>query len=100
MNLVTLDDARKLVAGGADLEMVLLFLRENGFDKIDSINALRGFYEISFSNAKELVDHSDTWSDRFHSDAAFHEQLERVMREMVRAKDPDLPNITLEQQEE
>ena len=63
-----LADARKLIAAGADKEMIVLFLRDKGLNKIASIRAIRALFTNSTSEAKTLVDESKAWSDRFYSD--------------------------------
>jgi hypothetical protein len=41
--------------------------------------------------AKELIDESRTWSDRYQQDADFHELAERVLREETAFNNPDPP---------
>ena len=89
-------DASRLIGGGAELEMILLFLREKRFDKIDSINAIRTLYGKAMPEAKEIVDHSDTWTDRFHTDMEFRENGWKALREIAASQDPNLPNIIIE----
>jgi ribosomal protein L7/L12 len=60
--------ARRLAAAGADCETILVFLRDRGFDKIDSIKTMRMLYSLSMPEAKDMIDHSVAWSDRLHSD--------------------------------
>jgi len=90
------EDGRRLAGGGASLEMILLFFRERGFDKIDSINSIRVLYGKSVSEAKDIIDGSETWSDRFHSDAQFHEAAWEALREIAASGDPSLPKIIIE----
>ena len=90
------DDARRLVCGGANLEMVLLFFREKGFDKIDSINAIRTLYASSMAEAKNMVDRSETWSDRFQNDMAFRKTAWNALRDIAASQDPSLPKIIIE----
>jgi len=91
-----IDDARRLVGGGADIEVILLFFREKGFDKIDSINAIRALHGKSMAEAKEIVDRSGTWSDRFDRDVHFREAAWRALREIAALQDPSLPRIVIE----
>ena len=95
-------DARRLAEAGADCETVLVFLRDRKFDKIDSIKTIMPLYDLSMSEAKDLVDHSAAWSDRFESDMKFRETAIRVLRDLAAesANDPNLPKITFREPEE
>lgn len=90
-------DAQKLAVAGADRETVLVFLREKGFNKIDSIKTIRPLYGLSMSEAKDLVDQSAAWSDRFYSDMELRETALRALRDIAadNSKDPSAPKITL-----
>ena len=94
-----IDDARRLAGGGASLEMILMFFREKGFDKIDSINAIRALRGKSMAEAKEIVDHSETWSDRFLSDMEFRETAWEALREIAASQDPSLPKIIINERD-
>ena len=74
------EDACKLMRGGADYQTVLVFLRERGLDKIDSIKILRKLLEKTTLEAKTLVDESHAWSDRYE----FDQELRAVAREAIR----------------
>jgi hypothetical protein len=89
-------DAHRLAAGGADRESILFFLRHKGFDKIDSIKTIRVLYGLSMAEAKELIDHSATWSDRFYSDMQLRETAIRALRDIAAssANDPSALKIT------
>ena len=89
-------DAHRLIAAGADCETILVFLRERKFDKIDSIKTIRLLYNLSMPEAKDLIDHSAAWSDRFDSDMKFRETAIQVLRDLAAesANDPSLPKIT------
>jgi ribosomal protein L7/L12 len=93
-------DAQRLAAAGADRETILIFLRERGFDKIDSIKTVRGLYSLSMPEAKDLIDHSPAWSDRFDRDMEFRETAMRALRDLAASKDPSLPRIELPEPEE
>ncbi len=90
-------DAHRLAAAGADRETVLVFLRDKGFNKIDSIKTIRPLYGLSMPEAKDLVDHSAAWSDRFYSDMDFRETALRALRDIAaeNAQDPNALKITL-----
>jgi ribosomal protein L7/L12 len=90
------DDARRLAGGGASLEMILVFLREKGFDKIDSINTVRALFGKSMMEAKQIVDHSEAWSDRFFRDVQFRETAWKALRDIAASQDPNLPKIIVE----
>ena len=68
-------DAKKLVNSGASHEIVLGFLRERGFDKLDSIKALISATGMSLKDAKNIVHQSRAWQDTFAKDEAFHASL-------------------------
>jgi hypothetical protein len=95
-----IDDARRLVGGGASLEMILTFFREKGFDKIDSVNAIRTLRGKSMAKAKEIIDHSETWSDRFHHDMQFRETVWKALRAIADSQNLSLPKIIIEDKHE
>lgn len=95
INAQVLEDARKLISGGADTEVVLVFLRENGLDKIDSINSIRALFAKSMPEAKTLVDNSRAWSDHFYSDQDLHDKARRAVSELAASEDKTLPRIEL-----
>lgn len=92
-----IDDARRLAAGGASVEMILMFFRERGFDKIDSIKAIRAMRGLSTAEAKNTVDASETWSDRFNIDMEFREKAWEALRDIAASQDPSLPTITIDE---
>jgi hypothetical protein len=91
-----IDNAHRLAGGGASLEMILMFLREKGFDKIDSINAIRALHGKSMAETKKIIDQSDTWSDRFRRDTQFRETAWKALREISASQDPSLPKIIID----
>jgi 3-deoxy-D-manno-octulosonic-acid transferase len=72
------EEARKIKQGGAGSEAVLKFLRDQGLGKIDSIKVLRDLYGIGLKEAKEIVDQSPVWSDRFEADHELWKELEEA----------------------
>jgi len=90
-------DAQRLAAAGADRETILVFLRDRKLGKIDSIKIVRILYALSMAEAKDLVDRSAAWSDRFQSDMKFRETALQVLRDLAAESviDPDLPRIIL-----
>jgi ribosomal protein L7/L12 len=89
-------DARRLASAGADRETILVFLRDRKFNKIDSIKVIRALYGLSMPEAKDLVDHSAVWSDRFYSDKQLRETAWKALRDIAALQDPSLPKITIE----
>jgi ribosomal protein L7/L12 len=85
--------AERLALAGGGGEAILTFLRLNGFDKINSIRAARDLFSLSFNDAKQLVDQSETWSDRYQRDAEFHEMADRAVRDIAASGDRDLPKF-------
>ncbi|HLW99456.1 MAG TPA: barstar family protein [Candidatus Acidoferrales bacterium] len=55
-------DAQRLVQGGADLEQVLVFLRDRRYFHIDSIYAIAALMGKPIPEAKTMVDQSHLWS--------------------------------------
>ena len=76
---------------GADRETILVFLRDRGFNKIDSIKTIREFYGLSMPEGKDLIDHSAAWSDRFESDMQLRRTAIQALRDIAASgkKDPD-----------
>jgi len=80
-----LSKAEELKAGGAKVDEIILFLRNNGVNKIGSIRAIRSLYGKSLNDAKALVDFSDAWSDRFHADVIVkNEAIEELLGSIIR----------------
>jgi ribosomal protein L7/L12 len=89
-----LEDGKRLHQAGAGRELLLVFFRDRGFDKIDSIRAIQSLLGVKFADAKDLVDLSQAWSDRYESDAELKEVARKALRQL--AASLDLPRITLE----
>jgi len=92
-------DANRLAATGADRETILVFLRDRGFNKIDSIKTIRDLYGLSMPEAKDLIDHSVAWSDRFDTDMQFREEARRAFHDLAESKDPSLPTFISDEQD-
>jgi ribosomal protein L7/L12 len=90
----TLEDGKKLLQAGTDRELLLVFFRDRGFDKIDSIRAIQRLLGVKFADAKNFVDLSQAWSDRYESDAELKEVAREALRQL--AEGLDLPRITFE----
>jgi len=67
---------------GSGMEAFLFGLRQKGADKIDSIKILKTAMNVSMAQAKSLVDRSETWSDRYADDHAFHEAVREVAEKL------------------
>jgi hypothetical protein len=66
---------RKQLQAASGLEHLLSELREQGVDKIDSIEIVKSAMNVTTAQAKSLVDRSETWSDRYADDRACHEAV-------------------------
>jgi hypothetical protein len=75
-------DAERLTKSGADHEIVLGFLRERGFNKLDSIKALINATGMSLDEAKNSVHHSRAWQDSFARDEEFHASLLKAVQSL------------------
>jgi hypothetical protein len=72
INHAVLEDARKLMKAGADVELILLFLRDKGLDQIDSINTICVLMGMPNAQAKELICRSKAWADKYDSVRDLH----------------------------
>ena len=77
-----LGQAHEQLQAGSDLEPVLFDLRRKGADKIDSIKIVKAAMQVSTSQAKSLVDLSETWGDRYADDRSFHEVAWDAVRQL------------------
>lgn len=91
-----LSDAAQHLKGGGDIETLLFNLRRRGADKIDSIKVIRASMGFSTAQAKSLVDRSETWSDRYAQDQAFHAALKKGVSEL--SHEVDEPEIVVDEQ--
>jgi ribosomal protein L7/L12 len=89
------DDANRLFKAGASIEMILIFLRENGLLQLDSIIAIRKIMGNSLQEAKEIIDASKTWSDQYRRSQHFRETAWRALEELSRENDVTLPKISI-----
>lgn len=96
INQTVLEDARKLMAAGADVELILLFLRDRRLDQIDSIIAIRALTGLPNAEAKKVVCSSKAWADRFDSVQDLHDKALEALRELAASGDTALPKIELE----
>jgi RNAse (barnase) inhibitor barstar len=75
-------DAERLTQAGADLDLVLSFLRERGQGEVDSIYVLASLMGKSIPETKAFVDNSQTWSDRYETDARIREAARDALRDL------------------
>ena len=95
LNRAILEDARMLMKAGADVELILLFLRDRGLDQIDSINSIQALMEMSNAEAKKLICTSKTWTDRFQSVQDLHDKARKALLDLAASGDKDLPKIEI-----
>ncbi len=99
-NPEAVEDARRLSQAGADVELVLLFLRDRGLDQPDCIYALEALLGLQFSEAKNTVVHSKAWSDQYKSDTQIRDATREALRQLAESKSRDLPDIILKDRKE
>lgn len=95
-----LEDARRLMQGGADAEIIMVFMRDRGLDLADCIYSIQALYGWAFQDAKNRVVHSGAWSDRYEHDEKLRESARQALRILAQSNDPKLPKIVFEDQEE
>ncbi len=78
--------ARKMIASDSHHESAVSFLREHGFDKLDSIKALVQA-RIPLAASKRTVHLSPTWQDVLSRDEALHDVVEHAVEEL-RGEEP------------
>jgi ribosomal protein L7/L12 len=77
-------DCSQRVSRGDEVECLLAYLRERTHSKIKSILVLSQVLDLSLSEAKERVDLSQTWSDVYERDMAFHDIVEEAARQLAK----------------
>ena len=95
-----MDAVTKLHKGGADLELLIFFMREKGFHQIDTIIALRRVLDISLNDAKCMVDESAAWSDQYEKTQAVRQAALKALMELNKENDSGLPSISINPCEE
>jgi hypothetical protein len=90
-----LEDARKLMKAGADVELVLLFLRDRGLDQGASITAICALTAMPHHEAKKLVCCSKAWVDHFDSVEHLHDVALKAIRELAASNENGLLRIEL-----
>ena len=81
-------EARRMIAGGADLEAVWGYLRQQEIWLSDSITVTVEITGVARRNAKRMVCHSQTWSDLFPSIVQLHDDLHQGLTQLAQ-EDPD-----------
>jgi hypothetical protein len=78
-----LEEARRNLDSGADVETILLELKEKGFWQIDCIRALFELGVCSSSDAKRVVHFSEAWKDSRAGNARIQAVAEEAIRESL-----------------
>ncbi|HKW65351.1 MAG TPA: hypothetical protein VJN89_22560 [Candidatus Acidoferrum sp.] len=99
-NPEAVEDARKLIQAGADIELVLLFFRDHGFDMADCIYAVQDVFAKQFAVAKGLVIRSQAWAHKYESDAQLRDAARNALKQLADSNSPDLPRIVFEDENE
>jgi hypothetical protein len=94
------EDARRLMKGGADSQVILVFMRDRGLDMADCIYSIQAIFGHGFPDAKKLVVESQAWSDRYEHDEQLRESAREALRILAESNDPKLPKIILEDEKE
>lgn len=81
---------------GADLELILLFMRKKGLYQIDSIRVLQRVMGLSVPEAKDAVDGSRTWSDQYENVQRVRLAAMQAVIELSKENDDTLPRIIIE----
>jgi hypothetical protein len=84
-NPEAVEDGRRLLGAGCDIEVVLLLLRDRSFDQADCIYAVEDLLGVRFSEAKKLVFLSRAWSDGFEQDSRLAEEARQALRHFVKS---------------
>ena len=82
-----LDEARRRLGSGQDLQDVPRFLRASGCSMTDSIKATMRLTGASLAQAKRTVHTSEAWSDLRGAHDEFHRALEESL-EINRSERP------------
>jgi hypothetical protein len=93
------DEVAKLHRYGANLELLLVFMRKKGFYQIDSIIALRRVMGLSLDNVKSLVNRSRTWSDQYEKVQALHQTALEALLQLIKENDPSLLSIKIDMEQ-
>ncbi len=75
-------DVAKLRRAGADIEMLLRFMRDRGFNELDSIDALVRVVHLDLGQAQDAIFDCETWADHRERNLRLHEQLYEALRQL------------------
>ena len=78
-----LDECRRMLSTGEDIETVLAFLRRSSASKIESMAVLIELQALSPDEAKIAVHYSEAWRDTRDTDEALHRDLMEAARKML-----------------
>jgi hypothetical protein len=82
-NTEVFGDAQRLLRSGADLELILMFLRDRGYGKVDSIYTIAALMNKTIPQANALVDQSESWSSQTREDdLKRREAARRALRDL------------------
>ena len=73
-----LETCKQMRANGHSIEVILLFLRQEGCSKMESIRAVMELQDMSLRDAKSTVHFSEAWKDTRQRDDRLHESLDSM----------------------
>lgn len=91
----TVADVEKLYQAGADIEMLVFFMRERGLNQFDSLKALLKITPLSMKEAKSAIDESKTWSEYYSSNVDLRDSAWQALLKLSEEKSIDLPRISI-----
>jgi hypothetical protein len=75
-----ISECKDLVAQWRGEEDIVLFLRQHGCSKLESIAILKSALDVDLGQAKKIVHFSEAWKDRRLEDEKFHKDLETALK--------------------
>ena len=85
------DDVINLAKAGADVESLLHFMRERGFNEADSLHPLMRAACLDLGSARDLIIESRTWADHREANIKLQEDF---MEALLQASKDD-PNVEI-----
>jgi ribosomal protein L7/L12 len=73
--------AKKMSQAGEDIESILIYLKENGYSKTQSIVVIKEINNLCLGEAKELVHFSQAWKDKQEFDTDLNQRLYDALEE-------------------
>src|SRR6266852_2408830 len=92
-------DAFRLKKARADVETILRFMRDRGFNQPDSISTLMKITDMDLGEAQDHVVESETWADQYERNLKLQEQLAQALFELSE-EDPNFWIISDSEPEE